>query len=73
MQHESVLHAPAEALDPQRVIVPFGELRKFVVGDPEYAEIRARLEVQLDSLRAHFAVPEEDPVPYVDWSTPTGG
>jgi arylsulfatase A-like enzyme len=37
----------------------------------EYAGIRARLEAQLDSLRAHFAVPEEDGVPYVAW--PPGG
>ena len=42
-----------------------------VHGEPEYAEIRARLEVQLDSLRAHFAVPAEDRVPYVEW--PPGG
>ncbi len=46
------------------------ELRS-VHDDPAYAEVRAALELQLDSLRAHFAVPEVDPVPYVAW--PPGG
>ena len=42
-----------------------------VYGDPELEDIQSRLEVQLDSLRSHYAVPEEDPVPYVQW--PPGG
>ena len=42
-----------------------------VYGDPEYADVQADLEARLDSLRAHYAVPAEDPVPYVDW--PPGG
>jgi arylsulfatase A-like enzyme len=42
------------------------ELRS-VYGDPEYAEVQARLEVQLDSLRVAYEVPEEDPVPYITW------
>ncbi len=40
--------------------------------DPAYAAVRADLETRLDSLRAHYAVPEEDPVPYVAWP-PAGG
>jgi arylsulfatase A-like enzyme len=43
-----------------------------VYGRPDYATVQARLEVQLDSLRAHFAVPDVDPVPYVEWTTPSG-
>ena len=42
-----------------------------VHGDPGYADVQAQLEVKLDSLRLHFAVPEVDDVPYVDW--PPGG
>ena len=38
------------------------ELRS-VHGEPAYATVQARLEVQLDSLRALYAVPEDDPVP----------
>ncbi|MGI9626379.1 MAG: sulfatase family protein, partial [Longimicrobiales bacterium] len=43
-----------------------------VHGDPAYAEVQTRLEAQLDSLRNHYAVPDTDPVPYVDWP-PNGG
>ncbi len=42
-----------------------------VYGRPAHAEVQARLTAQLDSLRAHFDVPAEDPVPYLDW--PPGG
>ena len=42
-----------------------------VYGDPAYAAVQAGLSSQLDSLRGHFAVPAEDPVPYVPW--PPGG
>jgi arylsulfatase A-like enzyme len=47
------------------------ELRS-VWADPGYAEVRVELEQQLDSLRAHYRVPAEDPVPYVPWP-PSGG
>ncbi len=42
------------------------ELRS-VWADPGYAEVRVELEQTLDSLRAHYRVPAEDPVPYVPW------
>ena len=42
-----------------------------VHADPQYADVRATLALQLDSLRTHFAVPDEDQVPYVVW--PPGG
>jgi arylsulfatase A-like enzyme len=38
-----------------------------VYGDPAYADVQARLEVRLDSMRTYFSVPAEDPVPYVTW------
>ena len=43
-----------------------------VYGASSYAEVQARLEFQLDSLRVHYAVPDEDPVPYVVWPPSTG-
>ena len=48
------------------------ELRS-VHDDPAYAVVRATLEAQLDSLRTYYSVPAEDPVPYIDWTTPRGG
>ena len=39
------------------------ELRS-VFGSPEYASVQARLMTRLDSMRVHFGVPAEDPVPY---------
>jgi arylsulfatase A-like enzyme len=42
------------------------ELRS-VHDDPAYAEIREELYRSLTDLRARYAVPEEDPVPYVSW------
>ena len=42
-----------------------------VHNEPRYAEIRTDLTRRLDSLRAHYAVPEVDSVPYVTWP-PTG-
>ena len=39
------------------------ELRS-VFGSPEYASVQARLTTRLDSMRVHFGVPAEDPVPY---------
>jgi arylsulfatase A-like enzyme len=47
------------------------ELRS-VWGEPEFDEVRLELEHRLDSLRAHYGVPAEDPVPYVPWP-PSGG
>lgn len=38
-----------------------------VYGDPEYAEVQEELHGRLEALRAEYAVPEEDPVPYVEW------
>ena len=39
------------------------ELRS-VFGSPGYASVQARLTTRLDSMRVHFGVPAEDPVPY---------
>ena len=47
------------------------ELRS-VHADPAYRAIREELAATLDSLRVHYEVPEEDPVPYVTWP-PSGG
>ena len=62
---------------------PFGEWELFdlesdpdelrsVHADPAYRAIREELAATLDSLRVHYEVPEEDPVPYVTWP-PSGG
>ncbi len=44
-----------------------------VWGYPAYAGIQARLSQRLDSLRAHFAVPAQDAVPYVPWPPDPAG
>ncbi len=38
-----------------------------VFTDPEYADVVAQLTERLGQLRDQYAVPEDDPVPYVDW------
>ncbi len=38
-----------------------------VFADPEYADVVAQLTERLGQLRDQYAVPEDDPVPYVDW------
>jgi arylsulfatase A-like enzyme len=38
-----------------------------VYDDPAYADIRQELQERLTELRRRYAVPEEDPVPYVSW------
>jgi len=48
------------------------ELRS-VYDEPAYADVRKELEERLDALRVRYDVPAEDPVPYVEWTTPTGG
>ncbi len=42
-----------------------------VWGTAAYAELQGQLEQRLDSMRVHFAVPEVDSVPYIQW--PPGG
>ena len=38
-----------------------------VYDDPQYAEVVTDLKDRLERLRAQYAVPDEDRVPYVDW------
>ena len=38
-----------------------------VYDDPEYADVVAELTERLERLRAEYAVPDEDSVPYVEW------
>jgi arylsulfatase A-like enzyme len=38
-----------------------------VYGAPGYADVQRRLEARLEELRAEYAVPAEDPVPYTPW------
>lgn len=47
------------------------ELRN-VYEDAGYAGLLPGLHTQLDSLRTHYAVPDEDPVPYVVWPPNNG-
>ena len=53
--------------DPGLALEGLSEEMRSVYDDPEYAEVVVRLRSRLAQLREQFDVPEEDPVPYVEW------